>query len=46
MDQDRGPDVRFPPPLLFVAVLALVVIAQLLYLAVAWAEYVALRWQR
>jgi len=33
-------------PLLFVAVLALVVIAQLLYLAVAWAEYVALRWQR
>jgi NitT/TauT family transport system permease protein len=33
-------------PLMFVAVLALVVIAQALYLLVAWGESVALRWQR
>lgn len=33
-------------PLMFVAVLALVVVAQVLYLLVAWAEHVALRWQR
>lgn len=33
-------------PLMFVAVLALVVIAQTLYLVVAVAEYWALRWQR
>jgi NitT/TauT family transport system permease protein len=33
-------------PLMFVAVLALVVIAQTLYLLVAWGESVALRWQR
>ena len=33
-------------PLMFVAVLVLVVIAQALYLLVAWGESVALRWQR
>lgn len=33
-------------PLMFVAVLSLVVIAQVLYLLVAWCESVALRWQR
>jgi NitT/TauT family transport system permease protein len=33
-------------PLMFVAVLSLVVIAQALYLLVAWGERVALRWQR
>jgi NitT/TauT family transport system permease protein len=33
-------------PLMFVAVLTLVVIAQVLYLLVAWIEAVALRWQR
>jgi NitT/TauT family transport system permease protein len=33
-------------PLMFVAVLSLVVIAQALYLLVAWCESMALRWQR
>lgn len=33
-------------PLMFVAVFSLVVIAQVLYLLVAWCEGVALRWQR
>jgi NitT/TauT family transport system permease protein len=33
-------------PLMFVAVLALVIIAQALYLLVAWGERMALRWQR
>jgi NitT/TauT family transport system permease protein len=33
-------------PLMFVAVLALVVIAQALYGVVAFGEHVALRWQR